>query len=35
MKQLALLREKALKTFKATIGSGEGGTNEFEAMLQV
>jgi len=32
LKQLSILREKALKTFKSTIGSSEG--QEYEAMLQ-
>ena len=35
LKQLTLLREKALKTFKSTVAAAPEGGNEYEAMIQV
>jgi hypothetical protein len=35
LKQLTLLREKALKTFKSTVAAAPNGGNEYEALLQV
>lgn len=35
LKQLTLLREKALKTFRSTVAAAPDGGNEYEAMIQV